>query len=68
MSEKKSAKDARLNPELRAVRDESYGPDQQGRDPMASVSVKPEKKRFWPMVWAIVTLACILIALYLLIP
>ncbi|WP_444893773.1 hypothetical protein ACJJIW_18230 [Microbulbifer sp. JMSA004] len=68
MSIKKPPKDAHLNPDLHAVRDDTYGPDQEGHDPMESVSVKPEKKRLWPMVWAIVTIACVLIAVFLLIP
>ncbi|SEA50096.1 hypothetical protein [Microbulbifer marinus] len=68
MNEKKPPKDAHLNPDLHAERDDTYGPDQQGHDPMDNVSVKPEKHRAWPLIWAIVTVLCILMALYLFIP
>ncbi|WHI47026.1 hypothetical protein [Microbulbifer sp. VAAF005] len=46
MSIKKPPKDAHLNPDLHAVRDDTYGPDQEGHDPMESVSVKPEKNAY----------------------
>ncbi|GAA5523674.1 hypothetical protein Maes01_00223 [Microbulbifer aestuariivivens] len=68
MSEKTPPKDAHLNPDLHAVHDDTYGPDQEGHDPMETVSVTPAKNRFWPRVWAIVTIVCILIAIFLLIP
>ncbi|MFA0813302.1 hypothetical protein [Microbulbifer epialgicus] len=68
MSEQKPPKDTHLNPDLHAEHDDTYGPDQEGHDPMESVSVKPEKKHLWPLVWVIVTIACVLITIFLLIP
>lgn len=61
--------DADLNPDLHIVRDETYGPDQEGHDPMDSVSVKSQKEgRAWPWIWGIVAIACILITIYLMLP
>ena len=46
-----AADDAPLNPALKSVRDESYGPDQEGTDPMETVSVKKDEGAAWPMIW-----------------
>lgn len=56
---------APLNPALKQVHDASYGPDQKGTDPMATVSVKKEEGTFWPMIWLVVTILCILITIFL---
>lgn len=58
--------DAPLNPALKPERDATYGPDQQGTDPMASVSVQKDEGRAWPMIWAVVTIVCVIIAILLL--
>lgn len=58
--------DAPLNPALKKVHDDSYGPDQEGTDPMDTVSVKKDEGAAWPMIWLIVTIVCILIAIALL--
>lgn len=58
---------APLNPSLKQVRDDSYGPDQKGRDPMDSVSVKKDEGAAWPMIWAVVTIVCVLITIVLLV-
>jgi hypothetical protein len=36
-----------------------------GTDPMATVSVKKEEGTFWPMIWLVVTILCILITIFL---
>lgn len=56
---------APLNPSLKQVRDDSYGPDQEGRDPMDSVSVKKDEGTVWPVIWAVITILCVLLALVL---
>lgn len=57
---------ARLNPALKQEHDSSYGPDQNGTDPMETVSVKKDEGRAWPLIWAVVTIACVIIAILLL--
>lgn len=60
------AADAALNPALRRKHDASYGPSYQGTDPMKTVSVQDsEEGSNWPMVWAIVAIACVVVTLYL---
>ncbi len=54
---------APLNPALKQGVDKTYTPDQDGSDPMKTVSVQKDEGRAWPMVWAIVTIVSILIAL-----
>lgn len=58
--------EAPLNPALKPVHDATYGPDQKGTDPMATISVKKEEGAAWPIIWAVVTLLCILITIALL--
>lgn len=57
---------APLNPALKKGLDDTYGPDQSGTDPMATVSVKKDEGTAWPLIWAVVTIACVIIALILL--
>ncbi len=59
--------EAPLNPALRPVRDESYGRDQEGTDPMETVSVKKDEGSYWPAVWAAATIACVIVAIILLV-
>ena len=57
-----------LNPALKRGIDASHGTEFRGTDPMHSVSVKdPEEGRSWPLVWAVVTIVCVLIAVYYLV-
>ena len=58
--------DAPLNPALKQVHDKTYGPDHSGTDPLATVSVKKDEGRIWPMIWAVVTVLCVIIAIVLL--
>jgi hypothetical protein len=54
-----------LNPALHREIDASHGTEFQGTDPMKTVSVKdPDEGRSWPMIWAIVTILCVVIAVY----
>lgn len=62
-----SADGAPLNPALKKVHDETYGPDQSGTDPMASVSVQKDEGTAWPMIWAVTTIVCVVIAIALLV-
>lgn len=62
-----SADDAPLNPALKKVHDETYGPDHSGTDPMASVSVQKDEGTAWPMIWAVTTIVCVVIAIALLV-
>jgi hypothetical protein len=59
--------DAPLNPALKQVRDETYGPDQEGSDPMATVSVTKDEGRYWPVIWAAVTIICVIVAIVLIV-
>lgn len=59
------ASETPLNPSLKASHDDSYGADQSGTDPMASVSVPEHQKSVWPMVWAVSTIVCVVITLLL---
>ena len=58
---------APLNPALKQGHDASYGPDQMGTDPMASVSVQKPEGTGWPMIWAVTTIVCVIIAIALLV-
>lgn len=57
---------APLNPALKQGHDGSYGPDQQGRDPMETISVRKPEGEGWSIAWAVVVIAGVLIALVLL--
>ncbi|MCA0892494.1 hypothetical protein [Microbulbifer agarilyticus] len=65
MSDRKPPKDSDLNPDLRAKTDETYGPDQQGRDPMETISSTGKEGREWPVVWIVVAILCVLISLFI---
>lgn len=59
--------DAPLNPALKKVRDGTYGPDHEGRDPMETVSIKKDEGGYWPAVWAITTIICVIVAIVLIV-
>ena len=61
------ADNAPLNPALKQVHDATYGPDQSGTDPMDTVSIKKEEGKSWPMIWAVTTIVCVIIAIVLLV-
>ncbi|GAA4135459.1 hypothetical protein ACFFTN_27110 [Aminobacter aganoensis] len=60
-----AADSAPLNPALKQAHDATYGPDQSGTDPMATVSVKKNEGAAWPMIWAVTTIVCVIIAIAL---
>ncbi len=55
--------DAPLNPALNKEVDKTFTPDQDGSDPLETISVKKDEGAAWPLIWAIVTIACVIIAL-----
>jgi len=60
-----AADDAPLNPALKRGVDDTYGADQQGTDPMDTVSVQKDEGTAWPMIWAVTTIVCVIIAVAL---
>lgn len=54
-----------LNPDLRQHVDRTYSDSQHGSDPMATVSVKKSGPAVWPLIWAVVTIAMIVLTLWL---
>ena len=57
------SKDVPLNPSLTREIDKTYTSDQDGSDPMETVSVQKDEGAIWPMIWAVATIASIIIAL-----
>jgi hypothetical protein len=57
--------DSELNPALKRRTEEVYDTQHQSAAPVATASVQREEGRAWPMIWLIVTLVCVLIAIYL---
>lgn len=55
-----------LNPKLKPVENTSRDTETPTRPPSDSASVQQEEGRAWPMVWAVVVIAGVLIALWLL--
>jgi hypothetical protein len=60
-----SPDDAPLNPALKEVRDDTYGADHSGTDPMQTVSIQKEEGRHWPLIWASATIICVIVAIVL---
>ncbi|WP_157505392.1 hypothetical protein [Geminicoccus roseus] len=58
---------APLNPALKEAKDSTYGADQQGTDPMDTVSVQKDEGTAWPMIWAVTVIACVIITILLLV-
>ena len=57
---------ASLNPALKQGHAGDYGADQQGRDPMETVSVRKPEGTAWPIIWALTVIGGVLITLALL--
>lgn len=53
-----------LNPDLKRSVDESYTDSQHGSDPMASVSVKKSGPAVWPVIWAVVVIAMLILTVW----
>jgi hypothetical protein len=58
-------KDPDLNPALRQRREEAHDTTHSTPPPAESASVQHDEGRAWPTVWLVVTLLCVLIAIYL---
>lgn len=41
--------------------------DHEGTDPMATVSVKKDEGRYWPAIWVIATIICVIVAIILIV-
>ena len=61
----KNVRDRSLNPKLKSGEDRSRDTETPTRAPAESASVQREEGRGWPAIWLIVTLICVLVALYL---
>ena len=56
-----------LNPALRHRTDETYDTSVSSLAPADTASVQNERGRTWPIIWAVVTLACVAIAIWILV-
>ena len=56
---------AELNPALKKRTEETHDTSKSSLAPVATASVQREEGRAWPMIWLIVTIVCVLIAIYL---
>lgn len=54
-----------LNPKLKSGEDAMHDTETPTRPPAESASVQREEGRSWPVIWLIVTVICVLVALYL---
>jgi len=52
---------------MKQVRDQSYGPDAQGTDPMDTISVKKDEGRHWPAIWAASAIIGVIVVILLLV-
>ena len=55
-----------LNPDLKRGHDASYAENQHGSTPLDTISVTRQGPAVWPVIWAVVTLALVVITLFLL--
>jgi hypothetical protein len=55
-----------LNPNLKSVENTSRDTETATRPPAESASVQHEEGRGWPVAWIVVTVICVLVAVYLL--
>ena len=55
-----------INPDLRRSVDPAYSENQHGSDPMATVSVRRQGPAVWPVIWAVVVVAMLVLALWFL--
>lgn len=55
-----------VDPRMTQNRDPDYREDQDGSTPLDTVSVPTRQEReVWPVIWAVVTIALVLVTLYL---
>jgi hypothetical protein len=65
MNDKTPPRDPSLNPALRERREEAYDTTHPTPPPADSASVQREEGVAWPAIWAIVTLVCVAVAVYI---
>ena len=61
----RSRQGVELNPALKKRTDETHDTSKSSLAPVATASVQREEGKAWPMIWLGVTIACVLIAIYL---
>lgn len=59
--------DRTLNPALRSRTDKSHRTDGSDKAPADSASVQRDEGRFWPLIWAVVTVVGLAIVVWLLV-
>lgn len=55
-----------LNPKLKSGEDTRHNTETPTRPPADSTSVQREEGRAWPAIWLVVTVICVIVAIYLL--
>jgi hypothetical protein len=66
MTDKTPTPDHALNPALRERREETHDTTHSTPPPADSASVQREEGVAWPAIWLVVTIVCVVIAVYLL--
>jgi hypothetical protein len=56
-----------LNPALKKRTDETHDTSRSSPSPVATASVQRQEGKAWPMIWLLVTIVCVLIAIYLIV-
>ena len=56
-----------LNPALKKRIEETPDTSRSSAAPVATASVQREEGKAWPMIWLVVTIVCVLIAIYLIV-
>lgn len=54
-----------INPTMRRDVDAEFTEDQHGSEPMETVSVKHRGPEVWPIIWAVVVIALVLMTIWL---
>lgn len=62
---KESGREPGLNPSLRQRNEEAHDTRHRTPPPADSASVQHEEGRYWPLVWAAVTIAGVVIGIWL---
>ena len=66
MTDKDPTREAGLNPALKTRTDTTHDTTESSRPPAETASVQHEEGRAWPIVWLVVTLVCVLLAVWIL--
>jgi hypothetical protein len=65
MTDQEPKPDADLNPALRERRETAYDTTHSTPPPAESASVQRDEGSAWPAIWLVVTVLCVVIAIYL---